>query len=125
MTSLLDNPGGQSHIVQESQDSLSFPSLALGLPITKVAALTANDQASTDIKEMVKLEEDNAKLKQELQTLQSNHDKLNEEFKSLTGLHYQLKLVCLWTVDQIYNWHWSLRGLISNIRRRTLNVIGG
>ena len=40
MTSLLDNPGGQSRIVQESQDSLSFPSLAPGLPITEVAALT-------------------------------------------------------------------------------------
>ena len=49
---------------------------------------------------MVKLQEDNAKLKQELQTLQSDHDKLNEEFKSLTGLHYQLKLACLWTVDR-------------------------
>ena len=47
---------------------------------------------------MVKLQEDNAKLKQELQTLQSNHDKLDKEFKSLTGLHYQLKLACLWTV---------------------------
>ena len=81
MTSLLDNLGGQSRIVQESQDSLSFPSLAPGLPITEVAALTANDQASADIEEMIKLQEDNAKLKQELQTLQSNHDKLNEEFK--------------------------------------------
>ena len=49
---------------------------------------------------MVKLQEGNAKLKQELQTLQSNHDKLDEEFKSLTGLHYHLKLACLWTVDQ-------------------------
>ena len=55
MTSLLDNPSGQSRIVQESQDSLSFPSLAPGLPITEVAALTANDQASADIEEMVKL----------------------------------------------------------------------
>ena len=34
MTSLLDNPGGQSRVVQESQDSFSFPSLAPGLPIT-------------------------------------------------------------------------------------------
>ena len=34
MTSLLDNPGVQSRIVQESQDSLSFPSLAPRLPIT-------------------------------------------------------------------------------------------
>ena len=100
MTSLLDNCGGQSCIVQESQDSLSFPSLAFGLPITEVAALTANDQASADTEGMVKLQEDNAKLKQELQTLQSNHDKLNEEFKSLTGVHYQLKLACLWTVNQ-------------------------
>ena len=64
-----------------------------------MAALTTNDQASTDIEEMVKLQEDNAKLKQELQTLQSNHDKLDEEFKSLIGLHYQMKLACLWTVD--------------------------
>ena len=66
MTSLLDNLGGQSHIVQESQDSLSFPSLASGLPVTEVAASTANDQAFADIEEMVKLQEDNAKLKQEL-----------------------------------------------------------
>ena len=100
MTLLLDNPGGQSRVVQDSQDSLSFPSLAHGLPVTKVAALTANDHAFADIEEMVKLQEDNAKLKQELQTLQSNHDKLNEEFKSLTGLHYQWKLACLWTVDR-------------------------
>ena len=100
MTSLLDNPGGQSRIVQESQDSLSFPSLPPGLPITEVAALTTNVQASTNIEEMVKLQEDNAKLKQELQTLQTNHDKLDEEFKSLTGLHYQLKFACLWTVDR-------------------------
>ena len=69
LTSLLDNPAHPSHIVQESQYSLSFPSLPLGLPITEVAALTANVQASTDIEEMVKLQEDNAKLKQELQTL--------------------------------------------------------
>ena len=88
LTSLLENLGGQSRIVQESQDSLSFSSLPPGLPITKVAALTTNDQASTDIEEMVKLQKDNAKLKQELQILQSNHDKLDEEFKSLTGLHY-------------------------------------
>ena len=100
LTSLLDNPSGQSRIVQESQNSLSFPSLPPRLSITEVAALTANDQASMDIEEMVKLQEDNAKLKQELQTLQSNHDKLDEEFKSLTGLHYQLKLAYLWTVDQ-------------------------
>ena len=101
MTSLLTNPGGQSRVlVQESQDSLSFPSLALGLPITEVAALTANDQAFVDIEEMVKLQEDNAMLKQELQTLQSNHDKFNEEFKSSTRLHYQLKLACLWTMDR-------------------------
>ena len=63
LTSLFDNLAGQSHLVQESQDSLSFPSLPLGLPITEVAALTANVQASTDIEEMVKLQEDNAKLK--------------------------------------------------------------
>ena len=88
MTSLLNNPGGQSRVVQESQDSLSFPSLAPGLPVTEVAASIKNDQAFADIEEMVKLQEDNAKLKQELQTLQSNHDKLNEEFKSLTGLYY-------------------------------------
>ena len=69
LTSLLDNPGGQSRILQESQDSLSFPSLPLGLLITEVAALAANVQASMDIEEMVKLQEDNAKLKQELQTL--------------------------------------------------------
>ena len=95
MMSLLDNLGGQSRVVQESQDSLSFSSLAPRLPVTKVATSTANDQAFADIEEMVKLQEDNAKLKQELQTLQSNHDKLNEEFKSLTGLHYQWKLACL------------------------------
>ena len=65
-----------------------------------MAALTANVQASTHVEEMVKLQEENAKLKQELQTLQSNHDKLDNEFKSLTGLHYQLKLACLWTVDR-------------------------
>ena len=100
LTSLLDNPTDPSRIVQESQDSLSFPSLPPRLPITEVAALTANVQASTDIKEMVKLQEDNAKLKQELQTLQSNHEKFDEEFKSLTGLHYQLKPACLWTVDR-------------------------
>ena len=76
---------------------LSFPSLAPGLPITEVATSTANDQAFADIEEMIKLQEDNAKLKQELQTLQSNHDKLN---KSLIGLHYQWKLACLWTVDR-------------------------
>ena len=99
MTSLLDNPGGQSRVVQESQDS-SFPSFAPGLPVTEVASSTANDQAFADIEEMVKLQEDNAKLKQELQTLQSNHDKLNEEFKSLIGLHYQWKLACLWSVDR-------------------------
>ena len=92
LTSLLDNPAGPSRTVQDSQDSLSFPSIALGLPITKMAALTANVQASTHVEEMVKLQEENAKLKEELQTLQSNHDKLNDEFKSLTGLHYQLKL---------------------------------
>ena len=69
LTSLLDNPTGPSRIVQESQDSLFFPSPPLGLPITEVATLTANVQASTDIEEMVKLQEDNAKLKQELQTL--------------------------------------------------------
>ena len=63
MTSLLDNPSGQSRVVQESQDSLSFPSLAPRLPITEVAALTATDQASANIEEMVKLQEDNAKLK--------------------------------------------------------------
>ena len=100
LTSLLHNPTHPSRIVQESQDSLSFSSLPLVLPITEVVALTANVQASTDIEEMVKLQEDNAKLKQELQTLQSNHDKLDEEFKSSIGLHYQLKLTCLWTVDR-------------------------
>ena len=63
MTSLLDNLGGQSRVVQESQDSLSIPSLAPGIPITEVAASTANDQASADIEETVKLQEDNAKLK--------------------------------------------------------------
>ena len=56
MTSLLDNHGGQSRTIQESQDSLSFPSLAPGLPITKVATMTANNQASADIKKMVKLQ---------------------------------------------------------------------
>ena len=100
LTSLLDNLGGQSRIVQESQDSLSFPSLALGLPIMEVVTLTANDQDFADMEEMVKLQEDNAKLKQELQTLQSHHDKPSKEFKSLIGLHYQLKLSCLWTVDR-------------------------
>ena len=100
LTSLLDNPARPSRIIQESQDILSFPSFPPGLPIMEVAALTANVQASTDIEEMVKLQEDNAKLKQELQTLQSNHNKLDEEFKSLTRLHYQLKLACLWIVDR-------------------------
>ena len=69
LISLLDNPTGPSRIVQESEDSLSFPSLPLGLPITEVAALTANVQASTHVEEMVKLQEENAKLKEELQTL--------------------------------------------------------
>ena len=100
LTSLLDNTAGPSHTVQDFQDSLSFPSIALGLPITEVAALTANVQASTHIEEMVKLQEENAKLKEELQTLQSNHNKLDDEFKSLTRLHYQLKLAYLWTVDR-------------------------
>ena len=54
MTSLFDNLGGQSRVVQESQDSLSFPSLAPGLPITEVVASTANDQAFADIEEMEK-----------------------------------------------------------------------
>ena len=63
MTSLLDNLGGQSCVVQESQDSLSFSSLALGLPIMEVATLTAIDQAFVDVEEMVKLQEDNAKLR--------------------------------------------------------------
>ena len=100
LTSFLDNPVGPSCTVQDSQDSLSFPSLAHGLPVTEVAALTANVQASTHVEEMVKLQEENAKLKEELQTLQSTHDKLDDEFKSLTRLHYQLKLACLWTVDR-------------------------
>ena len=100
LTSLLDNPAGLSRIVQDSQDSLSFPSIALGLPIMEMAALTANVQASTHVEEMVKLQEENAKLKEELQTFQSNHDKLDDEFKSLIRLHYQLKLACLWTVDR-------------------------
>ena len=95
LTSLLDNTASPSRTVQDSQDSLSFPSIALGLPITEVAALTANVQASTHVDEMVKLQEENAKLKKELQTLQSNHDKLDNEFKSLIGLHYQLKLACV------------------------------
>ena len=63
LTSLLNNPGSQPHIVQESQDSLSFPSLAPGLAIMEKVALTTNDQASADVEEMVKLQEDNAKLK--------------------------------------------------------------
>ena len=100
LSSFLDNPASPSRTVQDSQDSLSFPSIALGLPITEVAALTANVEASIHVQEMVKLQEENAKLKEELQTLQSNHDKLDDEFKSLTGLHYQLKLACLWTVDR-------------------------
>ena len=69
LTSLLDNPTSPSHTVQDSQDSLSFPSIALGLPIMEMAALTANVQASTNVEEMVKLQEENAKLKEELQTL--------------------------------------------------------
>ena len=100
LMSFLDNPAGPSRTVQDSQDSLSFPSLAHGLPVTEVATLTANVQASTHVEEMVKLQEENAKLKEELQTLQSTHNKLDDEFKSLTGLHYQLKLACLWTVDR-------------------------
>ena len=100
LTSILDNPVSPSRTVQDSQDSLSFPSIALGLPITQVAALTTNVQAPTHVEEMLKLQEENAKLKEDLQTLQSNQDKLDEEFKSLTGLHYQLKLACLWTVDR-------------------------
>ena len=100
LTSILDNPAGPSRIVQDSQDSLSFPSIALGLPITEVAALTANVQAPIHVEEMLKLQEENAKLKKDLQILQSNQAKLDEEFKSLIGLHYQLKLACLWTVDR-------------------------
>ena len=100
LMSLLNNPAGPSRTIQDSQDSLSFPSIALGLPIMEMAALTANVQASTHIEETVKLQKENAKLKEELQTLQSNHDKLDDEFKSLTRLHYQLKLACLWTVNQ-------------------------
>ena len=69
LTSFLDNPAGPSRTVQDSQDSLSFFSLTHGLPITEVAALTANVQASTHVEEMVKLQEENAKLKEELQTL--------------------------------------------------------
>ena len=88
LTSFLENPAGPSRTVQDSQDSLSFSSLAHGLLVTEVAALTANVQASTHVEEMVKLQEENAKLKEELQTLQSTHDKLDDEFKSLTGLHY-------------------------------------
>ena len=49
LTSLLDNPAGPSHTIQDSQDYLSFPSIALGLPITEMVALTANVQASTHI----------------------------------------------------------------------------
>ena len=44
ITSLLDNLGGQLRVVQESQDSLSLPSLAPGLLVTEVVASTANDQ---------------------------------------------------------------------------------
>ena len=69
LTSLLDNTTGPSRTIQDSQDSLSFLSIALGLPITEVAALTANVQASIHVEEMVKLQEENAKLKDELQTL--------------------------------------------------------
>ena len=57
LTSLLDNPTGPSRTVQDSQDSLSFLSIALGLPITEMAALTTNVQASTYVEEMVKLQE--------------------------------------------------------------------
>ena len=32
--------------------------------------------------------------------LNKRNDKVNEEFKSLSGLHYQWKLACLWSVDQ-------------------------
>ena len=71
LTSFLDNPAGPLRTVQDSQDSLSFPSLAHGLPIMEVAALIANVQASTHVEEMVKLQEENAKLKEELHTLQS------------------------------------------------------
>ena len=56
LTSFLDNPAGPSRTVQDSQDSLSFPSIALRLPITEVAALTTNVQASTHVEEMVKLQ---------------------------------------------------------------------
>ena len=69
LTSLLDNHADPSRTVQDSQDSLSFPSIVFGLPITEMAALTANVQASTYVEEMVKLQEENAKLKQELQAL--------------------------------------------------------
>ena len=100
LTSFFDNHASPSRTVQDFQDSLSFPSIALGMPITEVVALTANVQASTHVEEIVKLQEENAKLKEELQTLHSSHDKLDEEFKSLTKLHYQLKFACLWTVDQ-------------------------
>ena len=69
MMSLLNNPSNQSCVVQESQDSLSFPSLAPRIPVTEVAELIVNDQAFVNIEELVKLQEDNAKLKKELQTL--------------------------------------------------------
>ena len=98
--SLLNYPGGYSRFsAPDSQDSLSFPSLIHRIPTTQAATSTKNITASTDLEEMVKLREDNVKLKNELQTLQSNHDKVNEEFKSLLGLHYQWKLACLWSVD--------------------------
>ena len=42
LMSLLDNIAGPSRTVQDSQDSLSFPSIALRLPIMEVAALTTN-----------------------------------------------------------------------------------
>ena len=66
----------------------------------QAATLIANVAVSADLEEIMKLREDNGKLKNELQTLESNHNKVNEEFKSLTGLHYQWKLACFWSINQ-------------------------
>ena len=104
--------------------TLSFPSCTHGISTTQVVTSTANTATSADLEEMVKFQEENGKFKIKLQILQSNHNKVNEEFKSLSRLHYQWKLACLWQLA-IGNWRWSLTRLINSIKRRTCNVIGG
>ena len=99
--SLLKYLAGHSRsCAPDSQDSLSFSTPTHGIPITQATISTTNIETSASLEEMVKLREDNERFKNELQTLQRNHDKVNEEFKSLLELHYQWKLACLWSVDR-------------------------